>query len=52
MAFADGTAPLSQATSNFCGGGLVGPSNALPATSSTTMAANQVTICSKYQIYT
>ena len=52
MAFADGTVPLSQATSNFCGGGLVGPSNALTATTSMTMAANQVTICSKYQIYT
>jgi hypothetical protein len=51
MAFADGTAPLSEATSNFCGGGLVGPSNGLSATLSMTMAANQVTICSKYQKY-
>ena len=51
MAFADGTAPLTRSTSNFCGGGLVGPTAGLPATTSATMAINQVTICSKYQKY-
>merc|ERR1712025_934315 len=45
MASADGTVPLLPATSNFCGGGLV--ASTTTATLSMTMAANQVTICSR-----
>ena len=51
MASADGTAPLSMATSNFCGGGLVIGTAANAATMSVTMPINQITICSKYQKY-
>ena len=51
MASADGTAPLTMATSNFCGGGLVtaisGP--AVSGSGTTAMVVGQITICSKYQ---
>ena len=40
--------PLFVATSNFCGGGLVLIQSST-VTSSFTMAANQITICSKYK---
>ena len=51
MASADGTAPLTLATSNFCGGGLVTAQSAAAVSGSgtTAMNVNQITICSKYQ---
>ena len=53
MASADGTAPLTVATSNFCGGGLVTAQSgsAVSGTGTTAMVVNQITICSKYQKY-
>ena len=53
MASADGTATLTQATSNFCGGGLVTAisNSAVTGTGTSAMPANQITICSKYKKY-
>jgi len=48
MASADGTASLSKATSNFCGGGLVAMQTAATSSSSSVMSpVNQITICSR-----
>jgi hypothetical protein len=49
MASADGTAPLTVATSNFCGGGLVTAQSgsAVSGTGTTAMVVNQITICSR-----
>jgi len=49
MASADGTAPLTLATSNFCGGGLVTAQSAAAVSGSgtTAMNVNQITICSR-----
>jgi len=49
MASADGTATLTQATSNFCGGGLVTAisNSAVTGTGTSAMPANQITICSR-----
>merc|ERR1739838_462774 len=49
MASADGTAPLTVATSNFCGGGLVTAqsASAVSGTGTTAMVVNQITICSR-----
>ena len=53
MASADGTAPLTIATSNFCGGGLVTAqfNSAVSGTGTAAVPVNQITICSKYQKY-